>query len=64
MSQTSLAGEAVPAGAGERYQPCVLLKLGEVVLKGGNRQQFERMLQANLRRATSDLGVPVRIWQR
>ncbi|MBO0807275.1 MAG: tRNA 4-thiouridine(8) synthase ThiI [Actinobacteria bacterium] len=64
MSQTSLAGEAVPAGAGERYQPCVLLKLGEVVLKGGNRQQFERMLQSNLRRATRDLGVPVRIWQR
>jgi adenylyl- and sulfurtransferase ThiI len=26
----------------------VLLKLGEIVLKGRNRQQFERILHANL----------------
>jgi thiamine biosynthesis protein ThiI len=45
-------------------EPCVLLKLGEIVLKGGNRQQFERMLQANIRRAVRPLGFPVRIWQR
>jgi tRNA uracil 4-sulfurtransferase len=52
---------SAPARLGE---PCVLLKLGEIVLKGGNRQQFEHMLQANVRRAMSDLGVAVRLWQR
>src|SRR5580698_11118348 len=45
-------------------EPCVLLKLGEIVLKGRNRQQFERMLHANIRRAVRDLGVGVRVWQR
>ncbi len=45
-------------------QPCVLLKLGEVVLKGRNRQQFERMLQNNIRLAVAGLGVGVRLWQR
>jgi tRNA uracil 4-sulfurtransferase len=34
------------------------------VLKGGNRQQFERMLQSNIRRAVGGLGVQVRLWQR
>jgi thiamine biosynthesis protein ThiI len=42
----------------------VLLKLGEVVLKGKNRQQFERLLHDNIRRAVRDLGLPVRVWQR
>jgi len=42
----------------------VLLKLGEVVLKGGNRQQFEHMLHANIRRAMAELGITVRLWQR
>ena len=42
----------------------MLLKLGEIVLKGGNRQQFERMLQSNIRRAIRDIGIPVRFWQR
>ena len=42
----------------------MLLKLGEIVLKGGNRQQFERMLQANIRRAIVDAGGQVRLWQR
>ena len=32
-------------------EPCVLLKLGEVVLKGKNREQFERRLADNVRRA-------------
>ena len=54
------AGTAT-AGPGE---PCVLLKLGEVVLKGGNRQQFERMLQANIRKAMAGLHPGVRLWQR
>jgi thiamine biosynthesis protein ThiI len=35
-----------------------LLKLGEIVLKGRNRQQFERILPGNIRAAVRDLGVP------
>jgi thiamine biosynthesis protein ThiI len=45
-------------------EPCVLLKLGEIVLKGRNRQQFERLLQNNIRLAAADLGVGLRLWQR
>ena len=45
-------------------EPCVLLKVGEIVLKGGNRHHFERILQANIRRAVRDLGVGVRLWNR
>src|SRR6185437_9599225 len=37
-------------------EPCVLLKLGEIVLKGRNRQQFEKLLQNNIRLAVADLG--------
>ena len=36
----------------------MLLKLGEIVLKGKNRQQFERILHANIRTALRDLDVP------
>ncbi|MDR2988421.1 MAG: tRNA 4-thiouridine(8) synthase ThiI [Nocardiopsaceae bacterium] len=46
------------------HAPCVLLKLGEIVLKGKNRQQFERLLQNNIRQAVADLGIGVRLWQR
>jgi thiamine biosynthesis protein ThiI len=46
------------------HEPCVLLKLGEIVLKGRNRQQFERLLHENIRRAVRDLGLQVRVWQR
>ena len=46
------------------HEPCVLLKLGEIVLKGKNRQQFERLLQNNIRLAAADLGVGIRLWQR
>ena len=46
------------------HEPCVLLKLGEIVLKGKNRQQFERLLHENIRRAVRDLGIAVQIWQR
>src|SRR5215469_15626189 len=45
-------------------EACVLLKLGEIVLKGRNRQQFERLLQHNIRLAAADLGVGLRLWQR
>src|SRR5262249_21111336 len=63
MSTTPLADPAA-AATGTLPEPCVLLKLGEVVLKGGNRHQFERMLQANIRRAIADAGGQVRLWQR
>jgi len=43
---------------------CVLLKLGEIVLKGRNRQQFEKILHGNIRAALRDLGVPVDLRQR
>src|SRR5579862_858520 len=45
-------------------EPCVLLKLGEIVLKGRNRQQFERLLHTNIRDAARDLGFGIRLWQR
>src|SRR5215472_1739554 len=61
---------ALPAAAsatevhGFTPEPCVLLKLGEIVLKGRNRQQFERLLQNNIRLAVADLGFGLRLWQR
>jgi tRNA uracil 4-sulfurtransferase len=63
MSVIPLADRAAPPARTHR-EPCVLLKLGEIVLKGGNRQQFERMLHSNIRRAVRDLGFGVRLWQR
>jgi thiamine biosynthesis protein ThiI len=45
-------------------EPCVLLKLGEIVLKGRNRQQFERILHGNISAAVRDTGVPVEMKQR
>jgi tRNA uracil 4-sulfurtransferase len=63
MSALCVTDRAVPP-AGARCEPCVLLKLGEVVLKGRNRQQFERLLHENIRRAVRDLGIPIKIWQR
>jgi tRNA uracil 4-sulfurtransferase len=45
-------------------EPCVLLKLGEIVLKGRNRDLFERRLQNNIRAAVRGLGIKVQIWQR
>jgi thiamine biosynthesis protein ThiI len=56
--------DALQPAATALHEPCVLLKLGEIVLKGKNRQHFERLLQDNIRRAARDLGLPVRIWQR
>jgi tRNA uracil 4-sulfurtransferase len=66
MSPTPLTEHAEHAGTatGTLGEPCVLLKLGEIVLKGGNRQQFERMLQANVHRALKETGISVRLWQR
>ncbi len=45
-------------------EPCVLLKLGEIVLKGRNRQQFEHILHGNITMAAKTTGIPVKVWQR
>ena len=45
-------------------EPCVLLKLGEIVLKGKNRDLFERRLQNNIRSAVRGLGIKIQVWQR
>jgi len=63
MSALPLTSRDAVAEA-EPHEPCVLLKLGEIVLKGKNRQQFERLLHENIRRAVRDLGVRVQLWQR
>ena len=56
---------SVVAGARSRLgEPCVLLKLGEVVLKGRNRDMFERRLQSNIRAALSGMGVRHDVRQR
>jgi tRNA uracil 4-sulfurtransferase len=53
-----------PDSTPRQDEPCVLLKLGEIVLKGRNRQQFERILHGNIRAALRDTGVPVDMRQR
>ena len=60
------AAQAARPGVAEqvRHEPCVLLKLGEIVLKGRNRHQFERLLHANIRGAVKDIGFSVKLWQR
>ncbi|MFD0887138.1 ATP-binding protein [Streptosporangium algeriense] len=45
-------------------EPCVLLKLGEVVLKGNNRELFERSLQTNIKASVKDLDFKVDLRQR
>ncbi len=64
MPALPLADRVTPLAATARHEPCVLLKLGEIVLKGKNRQRFERLLHDNIRRAVRDLGIPLRLWQR
>jgi tRNA uracil 4-sulfurtransferase len=64
MTALSEPGHADQGAAGRPYEPCVLLKLGEIVLKGRNRQHFERLLHDNIRRAVRDLGLEIRLWQR
>jgi thiamine biosynthesis protein ThiI len=63
MTTMPALGSASHAQTG-LHEPCVLLKLGEIVLKGKNRQQFERLLQNNIRLAAADLGIGIRLWQR
>jgi thiamine biosynthesis protein ThiI len=64
MPALPIADHAMPWQAAGLHEPCVLLKLGEIVLKGKNRQQFERLLADNIRRAIRDLGLPVQLRQR
>ncbi|HLK01539.1 MAG TPA: tRNA uracil 4-sulfurtransferase ThiI [Streptosporangiaceae bacterium] len=45
-------------------EPCVLLKLGEIVLKGKNRRVFDGILQHNIRAALHECGVLVELRQR
>ena len=56
--------ETTAGPATAQDEPCVLLKLGEIVLKGRNRQQFEHILHGNIRAAVRETGVPVDIRQR
>jgi thiamine biosynthesis protein ThiI len=60
-SSTGPGQDTTASVAGE---PCVLLKLGEIVLKGRNRDQFERRLQNNIRAAVKGLGIKIQVWQR
>lgn len=54
---------ASPPGGGVG-EPCLLLKLGEVVLKGRNRDQFEKRLRDNIRSAAKDVPGEITIWRR
>ncbi|WP_137815643.1 tRNA uracil 4-sulfurtransferase ThiI [Gandjariella thermophila] len=45
-------------------QPCVLLKYGELALKGRNRGSFERHLLRNLERVLAAGAEPARVWRR
>ena len=54
------AKDGIDAGLGEL---CVLMKLGEIVLKGSNRRLFERRLHNNIRASVRDLG-EIRLSQR
>jgi thiamine biosynthesis protein ThiI len=59
-----LADHVTPPRTAALHEPCVLLKLGEIVLKGKNRQRFEHLLHDNIRRAVRDLGIPTQLRQR
>ncbi|GAA3734346.1 thiamine biosynthesis protein ThiI [Spinactinospora alkalitolerans] len=52
-AREAVGGVARSDGLGEL---CVLMKLGEIVLKGSNRQLFERRLHNNIRAAARGLG--------
>jgi thiamine biosynthesis protein ThiI len=45
-------------------EPCVLLKLGEIVLKGKNRDVFERRLITNILAALAELDIKVDVRKR
>jgi thiamine biosynthesis protein ThiI len=62
--QTAAHAARPGTAARVKHEPCVLLKLGEIVLKGRNRQQFERLLHTNIRGAVRNIGFSVKLWQR
>jgi thiamine biosynthesis protein ThiI len=64
LAEAHTANAPGPQAKPRLGEPCVLVKLGEIVLKGRNRQQFERLLHANIRAAIRPLGFPIRLWQR
>ena len=61
MSITDPVTAAQTASLAVVGEPCVLLKLGEIFLKGKNRQQFVRMQQSNVRAAVRHTGVPAEL---
>ena len=62
---STLEHEHRAAAPGESVgEPCLLLKLGEVVLKGRNRDQFEKRLRDNIRSAAKDVPGEITIWRR
>lgn len=61
--ETAAAEAREGAANGGLGELCVLMKLGEIVLKGSNRQLFERRLHNNIRAAARGLG-PIRLSQR
>ena len=64
MIPSPQAEQRAQAAERPRGEPCVLLKLGEIVLKGRNRQHFEHILNDNVRAALRDTGIPVDMRQR
>ena len=64
MPMLDAAGQDTTVRTPATGEPCVLLKLGEIVLKGKNRELFERRLQNNIRAAVKGLGIKIQIWQR
>ncbi|REE99549.1 tRNA uracil 4-sulfurtransferase ThiI [Thermomonospora umbrina] len=63
MTMLDTTAEQATGGMPTDAEPCVLIKLGEVVLKGKNREQFERRLQNNVRQAVRDIA-PVEVRRR
>lgn len=64
MTSTLEHGGGPPAKGEAIGEPCLLLKLGEVVLKGRNRDQFEKRLRDNIRSAAKDVPGEITIWRR
>ncbi len=64
MPMLDAAEQSASTRAPVTGEPCVLLKLGEIVLKGRNRDLFERRLQNNIRAAVKGLGIKIQVWQR
>lgn len=61
MASTTLQDTRAPAAAPPAQQPCVLLKFGELALKGRNRPRFVAQLRRNAQRAMRGLaGVELR----